>query len=219
MAWGRAPWRPKPLGGLAAALAAAVLLTACAGSGYHYVKNSDDHTYFKVPDNWKLYDEDAIVGSLRDTLSKKQRQAALDTSWQVGFDASSRASLKHIGDQHASSPEGLAIVSQLSSDEADAMSLQTMRNTFVPIDAAVQANTADVQTYEPVTFDGGFHGIHLVATFEDKKGRSSTIDQTSVVDQDTTKMYTLLVTCTTTCYDRNQDKIDNVVKSWTVRDH
>jgi hypothetical protein len=217
MAWRRALWRSKPLGGLAAVVAAGVLLAACAGSGY--VKNSDDHTYFKVPDSWKLYDEDAIVGSLRDQLTKKQRQAALDTGWQVAFDASSRASLKHILNPQASSPEGMAIVSQLSADESDAMSLQALRNSFVNIDAALQANAADVVTYEPVTFDGGFHGIHLVATIEDKKGRSSTIDQTSVVDQDTTKTYSLILTCTTTCYDRNQDKIDNVVKSWTVRDH
>ena len=40
---------------------AAVALTACAGTGYHYVKNSSDKTYFKVPDSWKLYNEDSVL--------------------------------------------------------------------------------------------------------------------------------------------------------------
>ena len=32
-----------------------------AARGYNYVKSSDDHTYFKVPDDWKLYDNDALL--------------------------------------------------------------------------------------------------------------------------------------------------------------
>jgi len=219
MAWTRAVTRRSRAGvGLAALVAGSLLVAACAGSGYHYVKSSDDHTYFKVPEGWKLFDEETIVHGLK-KLSKRQQQATIDQSWQVGFDASSRPSLKHIGSARSSSPDGLAVVSPLSPDEQDSMSLQTLRNEYVNIDAAVQANAAVIQTYEPVTFDGGFHGIHLVATIEDSKGNSSTIDQTSVVDQDTTKLYSLIVTCTTSCYDRYKDKIDNVVSSWTVRDH
>ena len=42
-------------------LALAVAGAACSSSGYHYVKNSDDRTYFKVPDGWKLYDEDELT--------------------------------------------------------------------------------------------------------------------------------------------------------------
>ena len=45
-----------PLVLLLSALAIAVLAAACSGTGYTYVKNSDDQTYFKVPDKWKLYE-------------------------------------------------------------------------------------------------------------------------------------------------------------------
>jgi hypothetical protein len=217
MPWSRAPQRSKVCAA-AAALLAAALIAACAGSGYTYVKNGDDHTYFKVPDNWKLYDEDSIVHSLNKTLSKREQQAAIDQGWQVGFDASSRPSLKHLLSGRASDPEGVAIVSPLSNDEQDSMSLQAMRNTYIQIDAALQANAAEIQTYEPVALDGGFHGMHVVVTIDAKAG-STTVDQTSVVDQDTTKIYTLIVSCSTSCYNRNQDRIDNIVKSWTVRDH
>jgi hypothetical protein len=219
MAWRRAPRRSKPAGGAVLFVTAAVLLAACAGSGYHYVKNSDDHTYFKVPDSWKLYDEDALVHGLSNHLSKSQQQAVLDQGWQVGFDASSRPSLKHVGDGTATEPDGLALVTSLSADEQDQMSLQTLRNAYFNVDAALQANAAHEDTYEPVNLDGGFHGIHLIVTIDGKKGGSFTVDQTSVINQDTTKVYSLIVTCTSSCYDRHQDQIDNIVKSWTVRDH
>ena len=47
--------------------------------------------------------------------------------------------------------------------------------------------------------------MHLVATIDDSKGHSATIDQTSVVDEATTKIYTLIVTCTSDCYDAAQE--------------
>ena len=61
--------------------------------------------------------------------------------------------------------------------------------------------------------------MHVVASIDDSKGHSATVDQTSVVDEATTKIYTLIVTCTSDCYDAHKSQIDNVVSSWTVRDH
>jgi hypothetical protein len=219
MAWRRAPRRSKPLGRLVLFAAAATLLAACAGSGYHYVKSSDDHTYFKVPESWKLFDEQTIVHNLGKGLSKSAQQAQLDQGWQVGFDASSHPSLKHLGSGRAGSPEGLAIVRPLSTQDADAISMQTLRNAYVDIDTAVQNNEGQIVQYEPVALDGGFHGMHVVAELQDSKGRTSTIDQTSVVDKDTTKLYSLIVTCSSDCYDAHKSQIENVVSSWTVRDH
>jgi hypothetical protein len=219
MAWRRAFRRSgAALAVAAAVVAGAVLLAACAGTGYQYVKSSSDHTYFKVPDGWKLFDEQSIVKSLGKSLSKSQQQAALDQSWQVGFDGSSHPSLKHLGNEHADAPEGLAIVRPLSAQDADAISLQSLRNQFVDIDTAVQNNLGQIVSYDPVSLSGGFHGMHVVAELQDSKGTTSTIDQTSVVNSDTTKIYSLIVTCTSDCYDAHKSQIQNVVGSWTVRD-
>ena len=46
-------------------VAAPLALAACAGSGYHYVKSTEDKTYFKVPESWNLYDEESILGALK----------------------------------------------------------------------------------------------------------------------------------------------------------
>jgi len=39
-----------------------------------------------------------------------------------------------------------------------------------------------------------------------------------MLDSGTTKLYSLVISCTSTCYEQNQSKIEQVVDSWTVKD-
>ena len=207
-------WR-RPLG-LAGVLVLVVLGAACSGSGYHYVKSSDDRTYFKVPDAWKLFDESQVLKELGKDLSPRERATERDTSWQVVFDASPRPSVKHLGDPKAKHPNGIAVVRELSFDDADSLSLGSLRNLFFDVDTAVQNQMGEIRTYDQLEPDGGLHGFHLVADVDTAAGRVVTLDQTTLVDQSTSKVYTLLVTCDAACYSHNSDQIDRVVKSWTV---
>jgi len=210
--------RRLPLTVAIAALAVALLGSACSSTGYHYVKNSEDHTYFKVPEAWKLYDEDQVLKVYAKDLSPREKATERDTSWQVVFDASPKPSLQHLGDPKARHPNGIAVVRQLSFDDADTLSLGSLRNLFYDVDTAVQNQMGEVIAYEPLEPDGGFHGFHLVAEVDAEKGGVVTLDQTTLVDQATSKVYTLLVTCDATCYDDNVDQIERVVKSWTVQE-
>jgi hypothetical protein len=200
-----------------AALAVAVLGAACTSTGYHYVKNSDDRTYFKVPDGWKLFGEDAVMKVFGKGLSPRERRTERDTTWQVVFDASPKPSIDHLGDPKAKHPNGIAVVRELSFDDADTMSISSLRNLFYDVDSAIQNDTGEVLTYEPLEPDGGFHGFHLVANVDADKGRVVTLDQTTLVDQATSKVYSLLVTCDADCYDHNSEQIGHVVDSWTVK--
>src|SRR5262245_26074394 len=141
---------------------AAVVLTACAGTGYHYVKSSSDKTYFKVPDSWKLYDENSVLDALKGALSKDELNERRDTTWTTVFDANPSPSINHLASKAPSYPLGRAVVQPLSVDSADTASLQSLRNIFFDVDDALQKGTAHVTTYEPVELDGGFHGSHLV---------------------------------------------------------
>lgn len=206
--------RLHPLHVLSGALAIGVLAAACSSTGYSYVKNSDDRTYFKVPDQWTIYDEDALT----EDLAPRDRDAARETSWQVGFDASPKPSLRHLLDVKSKHPTGFAVVQELDFDAADTISLMGLRNAFFDVDAAVQNQAGEIVSYEPMELDGGFHGFHLVADLVTDSGRTVTLDQTTLLDQATSKMYALIVTCEATCYADNTGKIDRVVSSWTVED-
>ncbi len=217
----RSPVRawPRP-----AALAAAVvvggalLLTSCAGTGFHYVKSSDYHTYFKVPDAWKLYDQNSLLAGGGSGLSQDEIAQAKATSWSTGFDASPRPELSHLSSASGNYPIGIAKVQQISAQDADSVSLSTLRNLFFDIDGTQTGDTAaDIVTYEPVNLSGGFHGAHLVARLG-SGDKAFTVNQIVVVDEATSKIYALVISCDNTCYQRNQSKIDQVMNSWTVRD-
>jgi hypothetical protein len=227
---------------LVLAAAGALLLAGCSTSAFHYVKSDDYHTYFKVPNRWKLFDENTLLDPKVSGLSHDEVAQTKATTWLLAFDANPRPALHDLL-QPKGYPSGLATVQQISPQTADTVSLQTLRNLFFDIDgtssdssgssgstgtsgssggtssagAAATGQQADVLTYEAVNLDGGFHGSHLIAKL-DVNGRSVTVNQIAVLDQATTKIYAIVVTCTTTCYERNQSKIEQVVNSWTVRD-
>jgi hypothetical protein len=203
---------------VALALAAPIFLAACAGSGYQYVKSSENHTYFKVPDNWKLYGEDTVLNALKSTLSSDEISQARDSSWTTIFDASPDPSIQHVANEAAPYPVGRAIVQTLSPDSADSVSLQSLRNLFFDVDTALDNGSAHVTSYDLVEFDGGFHGSHLVARIDTKKG-SVSFNQVAVIDQASSKVYAISVSCSTGCYDKYESKIDKVVDSWTVKDN
>lgn len=198
-------------------LAAAALVAGCADSGFNYVKSSEDKTYFKVPERWTLFDEQDVLDGLGDELTETERRAELDGSWRVAFDASPDPTLRHLGAAGAAHPSGLAVVRTLDFDVADAISNEALRNYFFDVDTALQDGSGEVVEYEELQLDGGFRGIHLVATI-DVSGQRMKFDQTALLDQGTTKLYALLVSCSNVCYDDNEGQIRNVVDSWTVRD-
>jgi hypothetical protein len=210
---------------LLALAAAAMVAAGCAGSGYQYVKNSDDHAYFKVPDDWKLYDEDAILERLGSDLTERELERARELSWRVGFDGSPKPSLRHIVSELVTKhPAGEASVQELTFDDSDAASISFLRNFILPIDSAVEQSSAEIIEYEELELDGGFHGIRIVAEIKIPEGQDTTdfrpltYSQVSLLDQGSNRVYNLFISCESTCYERNQDQIENVVESWTVRE-
>jgi hypothetical protein len=43
-----------------------------------------------------------------------------------------------------------------------------------------------------------------------------TVNQTSLVDPDTSRIYYIVLLCSAECYDRNRSAIESIVDSWTV---
>ena len=207
----------RRIAGIAAVLAAVVVVVGCTDSGFSYVKSSEDRTYFKVPDRWTLFDEREMLAVLGGDLTEAERRSELADTWRVAFDAAPRASLRNLGAPDAAHPVGLAVVRTLDFDASDKVSLSTLRNYFFEVDQALEGGTADVLEYEEIQRDGGFRGSHLVATL-DVEGQRMTIDQTILLDQATRKLYGLLVSCSVACFDDNRRKIATVVESWTVRE-
>ncbi len=207
-------------GALLLLCAAAFAIPACSGSGYQYVKNGSDGsgTYFKVPDAWRIYDENAFIKSRH--FSPTKAKAARAGGWTVAFDASSKPSLQHFNELATKQPFGIAEVRKLDAKERDEFSLMAMRNYFVPVDDLTQTGGELVPLRaDEFTRDGGFHGLRLTFEFSLPTDKETiTVDQVAIVDAGTKEVHFLAVSCSSSCYERKKDTINKIVDSWTVKE-
>jgi hypothetical protein len=208
-------------GGVLLLCAAALALSACTGSGYHYVKNSSDEgsgTYFKIPEGWRVYDENEFFAKL--DLPPERAKARKDTSWAIAFDASSKPTLKHFEDPVTRQPFGIAEVRQLGPEERDQFSLMAMRNLVLPVDQLAESGAElEVLKLEEITRDGGYHGLRFTFNFRYPEGKQFvTFDQVSIVDSETKEIHLLVISCSTRCYEQKKDTINTVMDSWTVKE-
>jgi hypothetical protein len=210
-----------PVFGAAAIGVMVLLLASCAESGHRFVKNSSEGVYFKIPRAWKLYDEDAVVKSLSQDLSPQEEDALKQVSWNVGFDADPEPSIKHLNKLVTEHPTGIARVAELEPAERDIASLSYLRNLVIPVDQLLEQDESSVQLLdrEDVTHSG-FHGLRFKFNVKAPEGGSFvTFDQVALVDDQTSQVYLLVVSCEARCFEDNKGTIDKVVDSWTVKDN
>lgn len=199
---------------LAAFALVALAGSACSGSGFRYVKSTENHTYFKVPEKWKVFDRDDLLKATNDA------RTASGIRFIAFFDGDPSPSLDHEIDT-ASFPIGKAYVRELDLEERDAFSLASLRNEVIPIDDILDRKVGSIELVEPprsVVKDNGLAGSRLVYTVHLTKGSSFTVHQTGLVDPATRVVYFFWVGCEQRCYSQHRSTIDQIAESWTIKE-
>jgi hypothetical protein len=201
-----------------ASLSLLVLVASCSGSGYQYVKDSTSTAFFKLPTSWALFDEDQILSSDLVSLSPQSQQSVAQALWMVAFDANGTPSLTHVLSPGAQQPAGFAQVRPLGSQERDTFSLSTIRNALFNVDGTSGASSGvEVISTSDVVLNGGFHGLRV--EYNVPEGTDYlTVNQIGVVDPQTSTLYLFAIGCEAHCYLDNQDAIDQIANSWTVKE-
>lgn len=213
----------------AAAIAVAVVVVAggCAAPEFTYVKNSGQKTYFKVPHEWHAIGtrslDDVLSGSNPDSATTQLRQQLW---WSVAYDASADPSPDHLlTDEVTNEPIVYVRVAQLTEAQQNAVSLDMLRDSFLPVtDGAREAAAATLPLTgfelvhdEVLTPSNGLHGVRVIYDYELARDVLHTFDQTALVNNDGSKVYLLIIRCTTTCYRERSSELDTIAKSFTVR--
>jgi hypothetical protein len=189
-------------------------LAACAGSGFRYVKSTETETYFKVPEEWKVFDRDEVLGQSTEPSSQDPGLRYLAI-----FDADPVPSLDH-DLQTAEHPFGLVRVRALDVEQRDKFSRSDLRNEIVPIDDILDQKLGEVelvQEPESIVKPKGLAGTRLVYRVRTSTG-SFTVDQIGLVDPDHRYVYFFIAGCETSCYERNRRMITEVADSWTIKE-
>jgi len=206
-------------------VAVALFAAACGAPEFTYVKNSDQKTYFKVPHEWQETGTQALdnllSGANPDSATAEMRQKLW---WSVAYDASADPSAEHLLTAASTAqPIVYARVSQLTKPQQNAVSLDMLRNAILPVTAAArEASTLDLTDFELIhdevlTPSNGLHGVRVVFDYALANGVLHTFDQTAFVNNDGSKLYLLMIRCSTSCYRARSDELDTIATSFTVR--
>ncbi|HUR18280.1 MAG TPA: hypothetical protein VMZ51_05000 [Acidimicrobiales bacterium] len=198
---------------------AVLVLASCATSDYRYVKNSSQRTFFRVPHDWKIFDEDQVLQNSDD--SEEAKASFKRSSWSVGFDASPRPSVRHVLSA-ASHPTGLVQVRTLTESERDTFSQASLRALLLPFDplSSEAADTGDVEVLgSREVHQDNLHGNELLVNLRTKEGGMIKWRQIALVDSRVSRAHVLAITCNLDCYDEHEDVIEKVISSWTVKEH
>ena len=200
------------------AIAAGLVLASCGGSQYRYVKNTSQGTYFRVPEGWKLFDEDQILTNSED--SKEAKASFKELSWSVGFDASPQPSVTNVLSA-ASHPTGVVQVRTLTPAQRDTFSQSSLRSLLLPFDPLSEeaAQTGDVEVLGSREVDqDGLHGSEFLLNLKTKEGGMIKWRQIALVDSRVSAAHVLAITCDVECYEANEGEIEKIVASWKVKE-
>ncbi len=203
-----------------AALLAVLGLSACITSGYTYVANDDLGTYFRVPDEFRVYEPDEVVEVLLEGRPDVDVEMVLEQRWAVAFDGNEEPAVDRFLGQINNPSDALAGYAQvrtLQPDERLGYSLQSLRSELISADQiqrlGERLEILDVQEHSE---DGG-QGLKLTFAVNLPQGRL-VFDQMAVVDDATSRVYLLALGCSSDCYEGNRDTITDITESWTIEE-
>lgn len=210
---------------VAIAAVSGALLASCGGSNYTYVSSRDHNTVLRVPADWTRFEEEALEDRLFGSESATSKVLAA-TSWTVGFDASEDPEIGNVVGLTASEPVVYMFVREIDPATQGRVSLDALRDLLLPVtETARQAAAQQGQLPEgfelllndTVEEGDGLRGVHV--SFNYDIGPSlQTFEQKVLVNQETSKIYTLVIHCTASCYTDREDELSDVVDSFTVND-
>lgn len=225
MADTRSP-RTKRRGALLGAVVAtsALLLGACGQSKFQYVSNRDVGSYLKIPTAWPVEDVTA-----RDAEGRvEEPPQGIDSIWHLAFSTGDTTSVDV--KQLPTEVRGSVQVFSVRDYYRETFSISRLRaSVFLGnIDPVYPEQDIDSRTnrlvgYQLLAEDDGLTGSRVIANLNlDTSGEEGsaawvTQDVTLLFDNQEGMVYVLSMYCGGDCYERNQDEIDQVATSFTVR--
>jgi hypothetical protein len=205
---------------IAAATIALVMLSACTPSK-QYEGSKSDGAFFTVPNGWQKVDGAA----LNKVEAKNANQDELDrlsmVTYQAGFTKAKKIDPKDIFLLEPTKDPVLYVrIRDLFPEERNAISINTLRNLVLPITDYLDGTIPNDRKFElyddqEINEVGG-RGVSLLYSF-DYNGVNETVNQVALMSNDQNKIYVFIIRCSTECYNKNIDEIDEIVNSFTVK--
>lgn len=210
---------------LSVTVAIAATAAGCGAPAYEYVKNSEHKVYFRVPASWQEIDP-AMLDKVFFTNPADSARGRLEraATWLKAYDADKNPDIRHLyGAEATHEPVVLAKVVEVPEQARGTLSLDGLRDAFLPVTPAARANQPSTTNFEllrdeVLTPGDGLRGVREVYNYRPPSWPATqTFDQTAFLNDDASKLYLFVVSCSATCYAERRGEIQDVVSSMTVR--
>ena len=197
------------------ALLLGVTVAGCGAPQYTYVANSGANTYFKVPYGWHKISAAAL----------KKVTGSSSGVWTVAYQAGSRPSASDLLSFGTSQPFVFSEIGTLSATGMNELSYDSLRDFFLPVTSTARSTassegfpyTGFSQIRDQVLTPGqGVHGVRETFDYTDN-GVTDTFDEIALTNPDQTKVYFIVLHCTSSCYSSDKTEINDVMSSFTIR--
>jgi hypothetical protein len=202
----------RRIGSLLAAgmfVTAAIGLTGC-GPTYTYLTSSSSQTYLAVPHTWRVFGQQTI-----ETRSGTTGTGSFP--YLVYFDGNHAPKLADSLSATAQ-PWGILRVRDLGSDEQGTYSFDSLDNELLELDQLTKAGAAQVVGNSELLTHGSLRGVRQEVAIN-TGGKTVLVDEAGYINNATTKVWSLLVGCSSTCFQQHHVEITRLVHSWTVGSH
>lgn len=197
------------------------VITSCSQSQL-YASDKGSGVYVAIPNGWHKISSTALTKAESKSTAPGAADRLANVIWQEAYSTSTKVSA--LNALSLDPVEGAVVymrVRDLNYDDMNSISYNSLRDLIVPLTTwlgdPAKANPKfvlhdDVERVEKVA-----RGVRTTFTFGGPLGVSQTIDQTSLVSDDRTRIYILIIRATTKYFKKNAAKLQAIGDSFTVR--
>ena len=195
-------------------------LTGCGESSKLYPSSKSEGVFFSVPTNWKALSTASLNKYEKESTEPEGAARQALVKWQIAYTTNKKLKAAEVFNLTApTKPLAFARVRDLENSEINSVSYNTLRDVIVPVTQIIEGDDPSAPDFQILVdqevVQKGARGVQTVYSFS-IDGKEQTINQTSLMANDRTKLYIFVVRCTTECYNKNKKKIEEIVSSFTV---
>ena len=199
----------------------ALALTACGESSKFYPASKENGVFFTVPKNWSSLSYAALSKYEKNSAGKQESSRESLVRWQIAFSLDPKVKVASVFTlKPPTSPLIFARVRDLTAEESNDFSYNSLRNLIVPVTQLAEGTDLGVADFEILNdrevVEKGARGVQTIYRFT-LQGEQQTFNQTALMSHDRSIVYILIGRCTSSCYQKNQKAIEEIVSSFTVQ--
>ena len=194
-----------------------MVLTACGSSSHRYLADRQEKVYLRVPSSWH---DVRLSASVKDPLLQATSEAKIISKEVV----TPQPGAVEQADLDAHTPIATMTVYQTSGVFNQKLSPSLVRQAagLVNFDPVLpnteQQDLADVIDFDPNPTNAKISGSRVVYRVRQdaKSDWALTVNLSTYFDSSESRLYSLEVICTPSCYQQSASVIDKIVSSWRI---